>query len=188
MLHPTYPILTERLSLRPFRDDDLDAFYAIQRRPDVVRYLYWEPRSRDETREMLERRKLQTGIDREGEGIHLAAEIRGAPGLVGHFSLFFASQQHQQGEIGFVLHPDQQGHGYGVEGARVMLGLGFEALGLHRIVGRCDGRNAASAGLMERLGMRREARLIENEFVKGEWADELVYAMLDREWRGAKPV
>jgi RimJ/RimL family protein N-acetyltransferase len=117
-----------------------------------------------------------------------AAELRAAPGLVGQFNLFFVSEQHRQGEIGFVLHPDQQGRGYGVEGARVMLGLGFEGLGLHRIVGRCEGRNAASAGLMERLGMRREAHLIENEFVKGEWADELVYAILDREWPGAKPV
>jgi RimJ/RimL family protein N-acetyltransferase len=31
--------------------------------------------------------------------------------------------------------------------------------------------------------MRQEAHLIENEFVKGEWQSELVYAMLDREWR-----
>jgi RimJ/RimL family protein N-acetyltransferase len=36
---------------------------------------------------------------------------------------------------------------------------------------------------MERLGMRREAHLLENEFVKGEWADEFDYAMLEREWR-----
>jgi RimJ/RimL family protein N-acetyltransferase len=186
MLHPTYPLLTERLSLRPFRDDDLDALFAIQSRPDVVRYLYWEPRSRDETREMLDRRKLQTAIDREGDGIHLAAELRVAPGLIGHFNLHFASLEHHQGEIGFVLNPDHHGHGYGTEGAHVMLGLGFDGLGLHRIVGRCDGRNAASAGLMERLGMRREAHLVENEFVKGEWTDELVYAMLDREWQALK--
>jgi RimJ/RimL family protein N-acetyltransferase len=36
---------------------------------------------------------------------------------------------------------------------------------------------------MERLGMRREAHLVENEYVKGEWTDELIYAMLDREWQ-----
>ena len=52
-----------------------------------------------------------------------------------------------------------------------------------RIIGRCDGRNAASAKAMERLGMRREAHLRENEMVKGEWCDELVYAMLVDEWR-----
>jgi RimJ/RimL family protein N-acetyltransferase len=40
---------------------------------------------------------------------------------------------------------------------------------------------------MERLGMRREAHLIENEFVKGEWTDELDYANLEREWATRSP-
>ncbi len=61
--------------------------------------------------------------------------------------------------------------------------MGFQTLGLHRIVARCDARNVASARVMERLGMRREALLVENEMVKDEWTDELVYALLDREWR-----
>lgn len=182
MLHPTYPLHTDRLVLRPFRDDDLDAFHSIQRRPDVVRYLYWEPRTLEQSSEMLGRRTLQVAIDKEGDGLHLAADLRDTGELVGHFSLFYGSQEHRQGEIGFVLHPGHQGQGYGAEGAQVMLRLGFEGLGLHRIVGRCDVRNDASWRLMERLGMRREAHLLENEFVKGEWTDEFDYAMLDREW------
>jgi RimJ/RimL family protein N-acetyltransferase len=183
MLHLTYPLLTERLVLRPFRDDDLDAFHAIQSRPDVVRYLYWEPKSRDEVREMLGRRMLQTAIDNEGDGLHLAADLRTTGELIGHFSLYYASQEHRQGEIGFVLHPEHRGHGYATEGSRLMLRFGFEDLGLHRIIGRCDARNTPSARVMERLGMRREAHLIENEFIKGEWTDEFTFAMLDREWR-----
>ena len=67
-----------------------------------------------------------------------------------------------------------------------MLSLGFEELGLHRIVGECDARNSASARVLERLGMRREAHLVENEFVKGEWASALIYATLDREWRARR--
>ena len=63
--------------------------------------------------------------------------------------------------------------------------MAFEDVGLHRVVGRLDGRNSASAGLLARLGMRREAHLVENEWVKGEWTDEVVYAMLDREWPGS---
>ena len=182
MLHPTFPILTERLLLRPFRDDDLDAFHAIQRREDVVRYLYWEPRSLAESKEMLGRRILQVAIDKTGDGLHPAAELQSTGEMIGHFNLFYVSEEHHQGEIGFVVHPDHHGHGYATEGARLMLRLGFEDLGLHRIVGRCDARNDGSWRLMERLGMRREAHLIENEFVKGEWCDELDYAMLDREW------
>jgi RimJ/RimL family protein N-acetyltransferase len=98
-------------------------------------------------------------------------------------SLERASREHQQGEVGYVLHPDHQGHGFATEAATVMLRLGFEILGFHRIVGRLDARNEASARVLERLGMRREAHLRENEFIKGEWCDELVYAMLASEWR-----
>ena len=183
MLHPTYPILSDRLVLRPFREEDLDAFHAIQRREDVVRYLYWEPRSLAESEEMLGRRILQVAIDKAGDSVHLAAELRSTGEMIGHFNLLYVSEEHRQGEIGFVMHPDHHGHGYATEAARVMLRLGFEDLGLHRIAARCDARNDASWRLMERLGMRREAHLIENEFVKGEWTDELDYAMLDREWR-----
>lgn len=182
MLHPTYPLLTERLALRPFRTDDLDAFHDIQRRPDVVRYLLWEPKTRDEAQEMLGRRMLQTSIDKEGDGLHLAADLRATGELVGHISLYYSSAEHRQGEVGFVVHPDHHGQGYATEGTRIMLRLGFEELGLHRIIGRCDARNSASARVMERLGMRREAHLLENEYIKGEWTDEFDYAILDREW------
>jgi RimJ/RimL family protein N-acetyltransferase len=63
-----------------------------------------------------------------------------------------------------------------------MLRLGFEVFELHRIIGRCDARNDASAGLMRRLGMRQEAHFVQNELFKGEWGDELVFAMLASEW------
>ena len=53
-----------------------------------------------------------------------------------------------------------------------------------RITGRLDARNAASGRVLERLGMRHEAHLIENEWVKGEWTDEAIYAVLAREWAG----
>ena len=183
MLRPVYPIETPRLLLRPFIPDDLDALYAIQSRPDVTRFLYWEPRSREEVAEVLAGRAQRTTIEADGDILVLAVERRDNSAMIGDVNLHWLSEEHQQGEIGFVLHPDQHGQGYGREAAVEMLRLGFEGLGLHRIIGRCDGRNTASARLMERLGMRREAHLRENEFVKGEWSDELVYAMLATEWR-----
>ena len=182
MVRPTYPLVTERLFLRPFADADLDAAYAIESREDVTRYLYWGPRSRAEMREALERRKEMTAIDDERDAVRLAAVLRASGALVGDFSLQLVSREHRQGEIGFVLHPDHQGRGYGTEAGAVMLRFGFEDVRLHRIIGRCDGRNTASARLMERLGMRREAHFRSNELVKGEWTDELVYAILAEEW------
>jgi RimJ/RimL family protein N-acetyltransferase len=182
MLRPSFPLRTERLLLRPFGDDDLQALYLMQSREDVTRYLYWGPRSSDEARHMLERLMRMTAIDDDSSALRLAALLQDSGVLIGDFSLQRVSREHGQGEIGFIVHPDHHGRGYATEAASLLLRLGFEELGLHRIVGRCDARNTASARLMERLGMRREAHLRENEFVKGEWCDELIYAMLDSEW------
>ena len=182
MLRPTYPIETARLRLRPFTLDDLDALYAIQSRPDVMRYLYGEPRSRAEARDVLATRAQHPTIEKEGDRLFLAMERRDSGAVIGDVSLRWLSAKHKQGEIGFVLHPDHHGQGYGREAAVEMLRLGFAGLGLHRIIGRCDARNDASARLMERLRMRREAHFRENEFFKGEWADEYVYALLATEW------
>ena len=50
----------------------------------------------------------------------------------------------------------------------------------------CDPRNLASVRVMERIGMRREAHLIETRFVKGEWVSDLVHAILAAEWRAQR--
>ncbi len=75
---------------------------------------------------------------------------------------------------------------HATEAGREMLRLGFESYGLRRMIGRLDGRNEPSARVLARLGMRREAHFVQNEFVKGEWADEVVYAMLHHEWHGGR--
>lgn len=181
---PTYPILTERLSIRPYTLDDLDALAALHGRTDTTRYLYWEPRTREDVRELLGRRTPPPPMDEDGQVLQLAAELRGSGQLVGDLYLFVTSREHEQAEIGFLFHPDVHRQGLATEGGQVLLRLGFENLGAHRVCGRCDGRNAASAALMRRLGMRQEAHLVENELVKGEWTDELVFAVLGTEWAG----
>ncbi|GAA3128757.1 GNAT family N-acetyltransferase [Streptosporangium carneum] len=186
MLKPSYPIRTERLILRPFASGDLDELHAIQSLPEVTRYLYWEPRELEQVAEALETRMKQSALTEEGQALALAVELAATGELIGDSVLFWHSAQHRSGEIGYVSHPRHHGRGYAAEVAHVLLELGFDGLDLHRIVGRLDGRNAASARVLERLGMRREAHLVENEMVKGEWVDEIVYAILQREWRARR--
>ena len=183
MLRPDYPLETSRLLLRPFTMDDLDAFFAIQSRPDVSRYLYWEPRDLEQARGVLAKKASQSVLDSDGQGLSLAVVRRDTGALAGEVNLFWLSRVHRSGEIGYVFHPDHAGKGLATEAARVALALGFGTLGLHRIIGRLDARNDASARLLERLGMRREGHFVQNEFVKGEWTDEVVYALLEDEWR-----
>jgi RimJ/RimL family protein N-acetyltransferase len=152
-------------------------------RADVARYLYHEPRTEDEVRELLGRKIAMRTISDEGDTLALAIVPRDLDAVVGDCVLTMTSGVHRQGEIGFVVHPDHQGRGYATEASRRLLRIAFEDVQLHRVVGRLEPRNVASSRVLEKLGMRREAHLVENEFVKGEWQSELVYAILDREWR-----
>ncbi|CRK59879.1 Acetyltransferase [Alloactinosynnema sp. L-07] len=183
MSRPELPIKTRRLVLRQFSMDDLDALHAIQSREDVAKYLYWEPRTREETEEALHVYLTSTSLAKEGDGLRLAVTLADTGELIGDVMLLWTSEQHQGGEIGYTLHPDHGGKGYAGEAAVEMLKVGFDELGLHRVIGRLDADNRASGRLLERLGMRFEARFKQNEFVKGRWADEAVYAMLADEWR-----
>ena len=180
-------IETQRLLLRPYRESDLDDLFAIRSCPDVARYLYQGAQTREEIAAALPQRTRMHSLDREGDGMVLAAELRETRTVIGDVSLRWVSERHRLGDIGFVFHPGFHGKGYASEAAREVLRVGFAEVGFHRIEGHCDARNTASARLMERLGMRREAHFIENEWFKGEWGSEFVYAMLRQEWEGTNP-
>jgi RimJ/RimL family protein N-acetyltransferase len=138
-------------------------------------------------REALVRQCAETGLSAEGDWLTFAVVWREAGKVVGEVGLKLISWDNRQGEIGFVFNPDYHGRGLATEAAESMLTLGFDTIGWHRIIGSCDARNRPSARLMERVGMRQEARFVHNHFVKEQWTDELVYAILDHEWRARMP-
>jgi RimJ/RimL family protein N-acetyltransferase len=183
MLRPAYPLETARLRLRPFREEDFEVYASYRNLPEVLRYLYWDHRPEAEIREVVRTRTQATQIVKEGDYLALVVERKEDGAMIGDVVLSYKSEVHQNAEIGYCFHPAYHGHGYATEAARELLRLGFEGLNLHRISAHLDGRNEASARLLARLGMRKEAHLIENEWVKGEWTDDIVYAILDREWK-----
>ena len=182
VLLPTYPIRTARLLLRPLSAADTDALLAYRSVPDVCRYVPFEPMDAQAVAERLATRWANTGLTDEGQALTLGVEVAATGELVGDVVLFWHSRLHCGGEIGYVVNPEFTGRRYATEAARELLRLGFDELGLHRITARIDERNGPSAKLALRLGMRQEARLVHNEFFKGEWSTELDFAMLADEW------
>ncbi len=180
---PTLPIVTERLCLRPFTRGDVEAVFAYRGREDVARFLSDEPMSRQTCAEIVAERTTQTHWTDEGDRVVLAVERQSDHGMIGEVSLTLRSLAARQGELGYVFHPHAQGQGFATEAARAVMMLGFASGGLHRIYARCDARNTLSWRLMERLGMRREAHFRDHALFKGGWDEELIYAILEDEFR-----
>lgn len=183
---PIWPLRTQRLDLRPFAPGDLDAVRTQLTDPATVRYLYTDVLDDAAIVTRLDDLQKRTTLEREGDAMHLVGVERETGEVVGDVVLIWVSEVHRTGELGYVLVPGREGHGYATEMSAEMLRVAFDDLGLHRVVGQLDARNTASAKVLERLGMRREAELVENEWVKGEWASEVVYAMLTSEWQARR--
>jgi RimJ/RimL family protein N-acetyltransferase len=180
-----YPLTTERLIIRALTPDDVERHHVLFADPDVVRYLYFGPFDRPAAQEHLARRSI-VDLPVEGGWINFGVEVKGEGVLIGELAMGFISATHAHYEVGYVFDPAYAGHGYATEGTAMIVELAFSGLGAHRVSGRLDARNDPSARVLERLGMRREANFIENEYVKGEWTDELVYAVLAPEWRALR--
>ena len=183
---PSYPISTSRLRLRPLGLGDTEELLAYRGRADVCRYLPFEPMDEQVLVARLAGDLGRRDITAQGQALTLGAELAASGRLVGDVTLFFHSAHHAGGEIGYAFNPDVAGQGYATEACTAVLNLAFDefdGLGLHRVVARMDARNTDSVRLAARLGMRPEAHHRSSEMFKGQWADVLVYALLDHEWR-----
>jgi RimJ/RimL family protein N-acetyltransferase len=181
-LAPIYPIRSERLLLRPLAAADVDALVAYRSIPEVCRYVPFDPMNSSTVLARIEGSWSLRTLEQEGDALILGAERADSGEVIGDLMLRWLSAEHSAGEIGYVFSPAHGGRGYAAEAAHAVLHLAFDDLGLHRVIARVDARNTASARLATRVGMRQEAHLVENEWFKGEWTDELDFGLLTSEW------
>ena len=173
----------DRVVLRRFRLDDVPDFVTYRTCAQIARFQSWDtPYSREEGERAI-REIMQEHPDTAGQWFQFAAALRPAGQLIGDCAARPDADDPRQCEIGFTIASEYQGHGYATEAARLLVGYLFTARGKHRIAASCDARNAASAAVLERLGMRREGHLRESTWAKGEWTDDLLYGLLHDEWQ-----
>ncbi|WP_022892206.1 GNAT family N-acetyltransferase [Agromyces subbeticus] len=188
------PLRTPRLVLRPLEASDAADVYEYQRLPEVLVYLPWPERAQVEAYAHTATRAAARVLAADGDFFVLAMSLPGAPSLggaghdrvIGDMMVRVSSVKHAQLELGWVVHPDFQGKGYAREAALAIRDFAFETLNPHRMQAFLDARNAASAALCERLGMRREATILEEQFNDGEWQDTALYGVLQREWSASR--
>ena len=175
-------LTTNRLILRDFVESDWEAMLAYQQKPLYLRYNAWTDRTPEAVREFL-----QMFLDHQKQDprnkFQLAVTLKATGQLIGNCGVRRNSVKSFEGDIGYEFDPEHWGNGYATEAARAMLRFGFLEMYLHRITGHCVADNLGSAHVLEKLGMRREAHLRENQFYKNRWWDTLIYAILEEEWR-----
>lgn len=173
---------TERLILRPMTLDDAAALLSYRSIPEVNTYTYtpvWT--SIDDAKAHVE--KLVPVINDPDSGSAKWMIVRrDTTEIIGEMMLRANGEPHVSFEIGYMIHPGHVGQGFATEAARATLRIGFEEWGVHRIYARIDADNIGSIRVCQRLGMRQEARLVENDRRGDVLSTELIYAMLNREW------
>ena len=176
-------IHTERLSLRPLRAEDLPAFVAYRSEPEVARYQSWDERYAMADAEELLAAQQGVELGRPGEWLQLAAVARAGGELCGDCAVRIVADQPATAEVGVTLAPRHQGRGLASEALAAVMTRLFDAHAIHRVYAQADDRNTAVHRVLERLGLRCEARLVEADWFKGEWTTLRTYAVLRREWR-----
>lgn len=188
-LEPDYPIVTERLLLRPLDvETDVAAMHAYRSREDVCEYEPYVPGTLEEMAERFGNpERIRSVIDAEGQKLYLAIERRDTGAMVGDLMLLWHSVADGHAEVGYVLHPEHGGQGFATEATAALIDLAFDGgLPVRRVTVRTDALNEPSAALARRLGLRHEATLVESEWFKGVWSTLLEFAVLDHEWRARR--
>ena len=180
-------IETERLILRPLKLVDVEDLFEYQSRVEIVRYIPWPERTREQVVEALEKTISQgkEKLENVGDYIVLAWELKDSGKVIGQSNTALRSTNDKLADIGWVTHQDFQRQGYAFEATYSLIRYLFENFPLHRIVADIDTRNPESAAMAEKLGMRREGEFKSAEFFKGAWCDMWLYAILKDEF-GAK--
>ena len=176
------PLRSPRTQLRMLAARDLDRFVAYRNDPDIVRYQDWTlPYTLDAAAALLAGQDGLDGPVPDGDMVQLAIDVDGE--IVGDVAIELRHGGETAG-LGYTLAPEAQCHGYAMEVVGAVVDTLF-ANGVRRIVASTDPENLASIRVLDLTGFRCEGLARAAELVRGEWVDDLRFAILpsDRaEW------
>jgi RimJ/RimL family protein N-acetyltransferase len=174
---------TARLILRPLEAGDVDDILPYHSDPESTRYIPWDQRDREFVVDWLTRAVTYLGIKEGQPGLLLAMVEKSSGKVIGQLNSAMVDAANQTADVGYITNPDYRGQGFVNEALEALIELLFTQEKVHRIIADIDIRNVDSIRVVERLGFRREATFVENDYLKGEWCSMHLYALLSREWR-----
>ena len=171
-------LTTPRLRLRPFVENDLEAFTAYRNDPSVARYQSWETYDLERAQSMYQDSCMVFNKPDSWYQMCIADVVTDR--ILGDCCVHFMEEGNQC-EIGFTLASDNQKQGYAFEAVGALVEFLFNSLKMHRLTATVDVLNESSTKLLEKLGFRREGHYVENIWFKGSWGSEYSYALLASE-------
>jgi RimJ/RimL family protein N-acetyltransferase len=153
-----------------------------QSNPEVIRFIPWPVRDWSMVVEAIEKLLAFEAVGGPKLNQTYAMELKSSGKVIGQVNYMFKDGHDFQREIGYVINPAFSGQGYVHEALTAMVTHVFSMGDVERVYAKIDARNSASEKVAQRLGMRKEAHHIRDDFFKGEWTDSLIYAILKSEW------
>lgn len=179
------PLRTKRLVLRELREEDWVDARALDTDPEVVRFQSNDVLDEAGTKAYLAR-NIASAAESPRRVFDFALTFPGEDRFLGRAGFHVQRPEHREAMVWFQLRRDLWGQGLVTEALTAVLDFAFFEQMVHRCYGDCDPRNVASARVMEKVGMKREAHLRQNWWLKGEWCDSWIYGVLEAEWRARR--
>lgn len=169
------------VALRPAEEEDIQFLRENASNPEIrASRSHHTPVDGDWARE-----RLGGTLGRSGDTLGLLVCVEKRP--VGFVYLLREepnAQVFKLGELAYWIAPDEWGNGYATAAGGLLVGHGFDELGLHRIKASVFDSNDASKRVLEKLGFTREGVARKEAFVDGSWTDKIQYGLLSDEWTG----
>lgn len=178
-------IKTKRTFLRALQPSDRDSFFSYRSDAKTNQYQGWIPKTIKDVDDFIARSSHQ--IDQPESWFQLVIIHTLTQNMIGDIGIHFIGADSQQCELGITLRKDNQGKGFAAEVMEATIDFLFNDLKKHRITTSIDPKNTSSIQLVERLGLRKEAHFKASYFFNGQWTDDVIYAILSKEWDIKRP-
>jgi RimJ/RimL family protein N-acetyltransferase len=172
---------SERIFLRPLLMKDAREIFSYRGDPEIYKFQSWRPRTMADVEEFIKTRTVNEP-NLPDTWFQLAICKINPEEFIGDCGMRFLKNDPGQVEIGITLKRKHQGFGYATEALKLIFKYVFGDLKKHRIIASVDPDNQASIRLLERMKMRKEAHFIESIQMRDRWSDDIIYAILSREW------
>jgi ribosomal-protein-alanine N-acetyltransferase len=172
---------TDRLIIRDFTLEDIEVIQQLVQEPEIYKYQHWGPNAPEDTSNFI-----NMAINQQKESPRISYEMaiveKETKMLLGAIGIRVKSSIHKKGDIGYWVRYDNWGKGIMTEAAQGVLKFGFEKLDLNKISATAAPLNIGSLKVLEKIGMSEEGFLKSDLFVRGNYRDSVMMAILKNEW------